>query len=313
MIMRAVISTLRSLSCLAILGALCGLPTGCATTEPENTGRVRPVAELPPAYGELWVAWREEAPDWTALRRAALEDPALTRFLVENLVLDMLAGYGRADFATPGAVLGSQFDRARAELIVIGEPSTWSLAELNAIGNGYGSAIGGQALIEIGRPSIPAVVEQLDRKEFQARGRAVDVLAELPHARRGEPALQERLRVMVVQDPEWTVRKRCVDALAARASRDTTVEAARRSISRALGDPDEAVRRTAARALIRVGDPQGIPALINFLERCEREADLRGHDAALQALRALSGRTEPSDSASWRAYWRQRNRANSGR
>ena len=312
--MRNVMPPFCSRSSLAVLFVLhLGFLAGCAASEPESTGRVRSVAELPPAYGELWVAWREKAPDWTDRRRAALADPELTRFLVENLVLDMLAGYKRADFSTPGAMAGSQFDRARAELIVIGEPATWSLAELNAIGNGYGSAIGGQALIEIGRPSIPAVVAQLDRQEFQARGRAVDVLADLPHARRSESELQERLRVMMVKDPEWTVRKRCVDALAARASRDTTVEEARRSISRALGDPDEAVRRSAARALMRVGDPQAIPALINYLERCEREADLRGHDAALEALHGLSGTREPTDSASWRAYWRDRNRANSGR
>jgi len=312
--MRPVMPTLRRRSRLVVpFALLLGLAVGCAAPEPEATGRVRSVTELPPGYGELWVAWREKAPDWIARRRVALEDPELTRFLVENLVLDMLAGYQRADFSTPGAMAGSQFDRARAELITIGEPATWSLAELNAIGNGYGSAIGGQALIEIGRPSIPAVVAQLDRDEFQARGRAVDVLASLPHARRAEPELQERLRVMMVKDPEWTVRKRCVDALAARASRDTTVEDARRSISRALGDPDDAVRRTAARALMRVGDPQAIPALINYLERCEREADLRGHDAAIEALHGLSGTHEPTDSASWRSYWKARNRSNRGR
>ena len=82
------------------------------------------------------------------------------------------------------------------------------------------------------------------------------------------------------------------------------LEATRQVLSRALTDAEPEVARAAAFALARLGDPQAIPALLNYLERSDRRADLLSYEACQRALRALSGTAEAWTPRQWRDWWR---------
>jgi HEAT repeat protein len=63
------------------------------------------------------------------------------------------------------------------------------------------------------------------------------------------------------------------------------------------------VAREAAAALAALGDPAATPALLNYLERCERAADARGQQAAAAALRTVTGEEVQGGARAWREFW----------
>ena len=125
--------------CGLLLG-LCFGWSGCGT--PTKQEPARPVAartplnDLPSAYRELWAAWIEQAAEWPLRREMALEDPGLTRFLVENLIGELITAYKAGAFTQPGADRLGQYDLIKQELAVIGAPAAGPLAELLALGVG---------------------------------------------------------------------------------------------------------------------------------------------------------------------------------
>lgn len=275
-----------------------------ACAAPEPTGEVRRVGELPPEYRDTWMAFVDEDPAWPEIRGRALEDPRLTSFLVDNLARVMLRAY------RGGAIGGAHdpsvgpFERARAELARIGAPAVPTLAELMAIGDGTAAHLCGELLAEIGSPALGYVGGLLDRDAAQERARAADLLGRLPHAGEGEEALLEALAARLADDPDWSVRKASAEALGHRAARHRVVDPTRRALSAALTDEDGEVARAAAFGLARLGDPQAIPALLNYLERTQRAADLLSHEAGQRALRALARTGEPRSPREWRDWWR---------
>jgi HEAT repeat protein len=285
---------------LSLFAAACG-----ATEARPDPGSVRPLAELPPEHAELWSAWTRNAPDWRARQRAAQADPELTAFLVDNLVRTLLRGLQRGEFTTLDSQALGPFERARAELVVLGTYATPALAELLALGNGQGPSLAADLLLEIGRPSVMPLLAQLERAENdQARQRAADLLARLPHAHQREPEVRARLIAHLERDPSWLVRKLCARALGERGARDVELDEARTALMHALVDGDSEVARAAALGLARLADPAAIPALVNYLQRSMVAAHLAGQQTAQKALLVLSGEQKARDPRGWRAWWR---------
>lgn len=284
---------------VALLAAACAAPA-------EDAGGLRRVGELPPAHRELWLAWLRDADDWPERRAAARSDPRLAAFLVDNLAREMLGAYGRGEIATRESDEHGLFERAQAELVILGPLSVPTLAELCAIGDAATAHLAGELLVEIGAPSIDYVAGLLERDEEQARRRAAELLGRLPHARSGEERVRSVLAARLAGDPDWLVRREAARALGRRGSMDVGTGEARRPLVAALGDADRAVREAAAEGLAQLEDPASIPALINYLERSEREADVGGVGTARRALRALSGGVERRDARAWREWWRSR-------
>ncbi|MDA1264402.1 MAG: HEAT repeat domain-containing protein [Planctomycetota bacterium] len=281
---------------------LLSLLAACAS-EPKSTARLRPVGELPPVYKDTWVAWVEQAADWSERREAVLADPKLASFLVDNLARTMLKSYRAGAIAGAHDLRVGPFERSRAELVRMGAHAVPTLAELMAIGDATTALLCGEQLVEIGRPSIDYVLGLLERKEPHARARAAEVLGQLPHAGAKEPAVVAAL-VAATGDAEWFVRESATEALGHRGTRATEIGPTRQALSRALMDDDPEVGRAAAFGLARLADPEAIPALLNFLERAEREADLVSYEAGQRALRALSRTQKSRSPREWRDWWR---------
>ena len=266
---------------------------------------MRSLDDIPPAYAELWRAWVAADPGWPELRAQALADRPRRDFLVDNLIRTMIASYQQSDFATTEAPRSGPYERARLELIELGEFSAPALSELMPLGNGTAALLSTDVLGQIGRPAIPAVLVQLEREDsVTARGRAADLLRTLPHGLALEDDVRSALIRRLQTDPKWLVRKTAALALGQRGSRDREVETARKALTRALSDEDPGVARAAAAGLAWLEDPEAIPALINFLQRAIRDASYPNLRIAQDALGRLSGVEESLDVAGWRSWWR---------
>jgi len=265
-----------------------------------------PMEELPEANRAIWTAWNAEDPSWPTWREQALADPRLTEFLIGNLWRQMVRAYDRSDITPAGQLEMTPFDRARAELLILGEPAAPLLVELMGTGDGVVANLSAGLLQEIGEPATLPTLAQLTRPELKARQRAAELLGHLPYARGGgEDAVKAALAASLETDEDWIVRASAAIALGQRGSRDRDTDFTRGALSRALGDDDEGVSRRAAAALAKLHDPAAIPALINYLERGFRESRLPVIRSAQRSLLGLAGETEERDVAAWRAWWRE--------
>lgn len=291
----------------------CNSPTG--GSEAAGVARRTALKDLPPAYRELVLAWRRQDPDWPLRREMALEDPGLTRFLVENLMVELIAAWQAGDFSQEGSSTRGRYDLVRGELWRIGDPAAKPLSELLALGNGQGPAIAGDVLMGLGIAGVRATSDQLLREEnTNARGRAAELLGRLPRAPDAEPLVQTRLLDLLRTDPEWIVRRHCALALALRirgfrAREEGTPDRALGALSRALVDTDPAVSKAAAVGLGIVGDVRAVPALINHLERILRSSDLNHARSVYRSLSALTGVRDLRGTAAWRDWWRLHGKA----
>jgi len=286
---------------------------GCGSTTNQE-GPVEVVTrtdldKLPIAHRELMLAWRNQTPDWPRQREMALDDPSLTRFLVENLMVELLAAWQAGSFTRRGSSESGRYEVIRRELWQIGAPVAEPMAELMAMGNGQGPAIAGDVLEGLGPAGVQAVSNHLLRTDgWSARGRAVELLARLPHGAEFEAEVQERLVELLHSDPEWIVRKHCALTLAQRSRRlggagAVTSDRALGALSRALVDPDPAVAKAAAVGLGSLGDVRAVPALINHLERILRSTDLSHTRSVYRSLSDLTGMRDLRGTTAWRDWW----------
>jgi len=279
------------------------LACSCAA-QPAKPAPVRPLAELPESHRALWEAWLARDPDWPSKRARALADPALTEFLVQNLLRVLMGTYDQAGFTTLARERLGSFERARAELIVLDAASVPYLVELMGIADSAMGDLCASILEEIGRPAVVPVTALLGRGN-QARMRAADLLGRLPSAGEAEPEVFAALARSLAEDPFWIVRSEAAQSLGQRGTRAAATAPTRAALSAALAaDADSGVREAAARALVQLEDPAAIPALIEYLERAMRDSDLRSLQIAQASLRRLSGVQQTLDPAGWRAWWR---------
>ncbi len=280
------------------------LLTACSSTSTEpEPAELTPVSELPEDYRELLHAYGRGGPEWAALREDVLRDPPRARFMAENLVLEMYRAYDQAELSRLGEERGP-FERARDELVHFGEPATPILVDLLSAKDGIVPVVASDVLARIGSPAVLPVLEVLEQGDARARRAAAELLGRLPHAGAGEDDVQRRLAVALTDDAEWLVRAQVARSLGSRGSAHRTTEVAREGLQPGLADDDSAVARESAAALGALGDPESVPALINFLERTERRDDPRGHEAAQDALRKLTGEKAWKKSREWRDFWR---------
>jgi hypothetical protein len=180
------------------------------------------------------------------------------------------------------------------------------------MGDGTAAHLCSELLAQIGRPALGYVAGMLERDVPQERARAADLLAQLPYYGDQEPALRSVLIDHLASDSDWQARKACAEALGRRGSRDIETLQARKALCRALSDEDSEVARAAAFGLARLKDPTAIPALLNYLERAHRAADLVSYEAAQRVLRSLTGSDRIRTPRQWRDFWRTRRTRPSG-
>lgn len=287
--------------------ALLALPLvfafACAAP-PGGSGRVVEVDELPELQRSLWEAWIAGGAPWEARRAQDLHDPRLARFLGDNLFRVMVRAYSSGALARRGELPGP-YERARRDLVEMGGAVAPFLVEMIEVADSVVSFLAGDVLVRMDDPQVAvAVAGRLVAEQREARRRAAELLARLPHARSREAEVNEPLMRCLAGDLEWSVRAECALALGARGARARSREAARQALEAALADPDPAVGGAACEGLVAVGDPRAVPALIDHLEALGRGRGGLGALRATQAaLVALTGASVPLDPSSWRAWW----------
>ncbi|MCZ6598024.1 MAG: HEAT repeat domain-containing protein, partial [Planctomycetota bacterium] len=293
---------LASSFALASLGAL----AACGSTANAPTELV-PLEELPAEYRSILIAYGRGGPEWEELRPAILADPDRAGFLVDNLVLEMVRAYQSSNLARLGQPDGP-YERARDELVRFADTSTPVLVDLLGAKDGVVPVIMGEVLKDIGRPCVLAVAGQLDLEDPNRRRYVVELLADLPHAGKEEDAVLSELAELLAEDREWIVRAQAARTLGFRGRRHVSTRTACAGLLRGLVDEDPTVAREAAGALGTLADPEAIPAVLNYLERTEREGDLRGNETGQGALQALTGQRGRRKARAWRDFWREHRR-----
>ncbi len=288
-----------ALACLACLAG------GCAGSRPQPVeGRVVPAGELPAPEREVWERYQAGGPDWEAERARVLADAQLSRFLVDNLLREMIRSYDHSRLSRPGEQPGP-FERAGAELVLCAARSTPALAEMLALHDGVLAFLAADLLARIGAQALDPVCAKLGHDEPEVRRRAAELLGRLPHAGDAEPRVEQSLGERAEHDTAWIVRAQAAGALGARAAQHTHKGYAAGVLARCLGDADSAVVESAAKALRVLAEPRAIPILIDALERNAGRGDLAALRATQAALRELSGQQRDRTPEEWRSWWRE--------
>lgn len=290
------------------LVAACAAPQKKPSSGAGAPGRVVGVGELPKEHADLLAAYGKGGEAWEAARERALADDALTRFLVENLTLEMVRAQ-RALGGKDSRRAQAAYDRSRLELVRFGERAVPSLVAFLEVADAVGATEAADVLERIGRPAVRATVELLERDAPETRRRAAALLARLPHSGSGreEAEIRAGLVELSEEEPEWIVRAEVARALGGRGSRDSVSEPWRNALQAMLLDSDAAVVEAAAQGLVKLGDTRAVPRLIDLLERTSRQGNLRAFQAAQGALVALTRETEKTSVEEWRRWWSREN------
>ena len=287
-------------ACLVLARACASSPSKHAST----SGRVLSASELPARERDVLDGWHKGGAAWELEREHVLADPKLARFLVDNLVREMVMAYDRSALVRSGEQAGP-FERARGELVLLSAYSTPVLVELVAVKDGIVAFLAGDVLIDIGAPANSALLRLLADASGEVRRRAAELLGKLPNAGADEPSVQSALGERIEHDHEWIVRAEAASALAARARTHAHKGYAAAVLGRALGDPDPAVVKQAGAALQTLGEPRAVPVLVRGLERAAQSGNPAGVQALQQALRSLTGVKRDLDVDEWWAWWKQ--------
>ncbi|HKJ24191.1 MAG TPA: HEAT repeat domain-containing protein [Myxococcota bacterium] len=277
---------------LTVLGA-------CAGARP--AGEVVAVGDLPAAHREVLEAYGRGGQAWEAKRAEVLADPELARFLVDNLVVELVRAHEATGGHDAARALAAR-SRARAELVRLEEVATPVLVELYERSDAVVASLVAETLVDIGRPAAVAAASLLDEPDPGTRRRAAVLFQSLPHAGRAEERIRAGL-LELTEDPVWFVRAEAGLCLGLRGARDRETAPARKRLGQLLFDADPSVAEYAARGLGALGDPQAVPALIAGLRRARGEGEVRLVQACGAALESLTG-AHSGDLAGWEAWWR---------
>jgi hypothetical protein len=287
---------------LALLGLLAG---ACSSSRPQHEpGRLVRADELPVREREVWERYHAGGAGWELERERVLADPELARFLVDNLVRELVQSYDRSRLARPGEQAGP-FERAGAELVRLAPCSTSVLAEMLALHDGIVSFLAADLLARIGCKALEPVCAKLGHEQAEVRRRAAELLGRLPHAGASEVDVEERLGARAEKDEAWIVRAQAAQALGARGALHTHKGYAAGVLARCLCDADPAVAESAAKGLRALAEPRAIPILIDALERNAARGDVAALRATQGALRELSGQSLDRTPEEWRRWWRE--------
>jgi len=287
---------------------VCACGSNAARDEPRGTedGSVVSAAEVPEAWREAFGAWMQGGEVWDDARDAALADPELRQFLIENWIIVMGRFYSGRALSARGQLPGP-FGRAQRELVALGLQSAPSLIEFVRVGDEVAAKIAEDTLVRMEEPrTCVLALVLLEDRQSNSRRRGANLLAQLPNARGDEERVREAIAALAHDDPEWTVRAQATRALGMRGVRDTVLEPTRHLLVRCLLDPDPAVHEAACRGLATLGDPLAIPALTSHLGALSRDPETRisSVQATQGALRKLSGRNVDWSPIEWERWWK---------
>lgn len=288
-----------TIALIASLACACSAPS--TKTDPQGEARVVPIAELPASQRAAWEAWQKGGAVWEIERERVKRDPELARFVVDNLVREMVKTYDRSGFARPGGAPG-RFERAQEDLVELGPHSAPVLAQLLDVPDGIVAFLASDRLIALGASSIPLVTPLLAAQRPETRRRAAELLGRLPHAGAGEVAVQKLLAGRVERDAEWSVRAESARALGTRGQAHDHKGFAMGVLVRALRDDDPGVATNAARALETLGEPAAIPKMIAPLEAAAAAGRPGVVQAIEQTLGVLAGDGKRRSIAEWRRF-----------
>lgn len=277
----------------------------CATEKRAGDSRLVAPTELPGDLRRTWETYRAGGAAWEIERERVIADPERLRFVVDNLVVEMVRSYERSRLARPGQAEGP-FERAQRELALLPAGATPVLVELLTMKDGIVAFLAADTLEKIGEPALDGVVRKLESETPEVRRRAAELLGQLPHGGAREPGIHEALGRCVRDDEQWIVRAQAARALGARGGRHDHKGYCLAVLTRALGDPDPAVAASACAGLAVLGERRAVPGLIRALERAISGGDLKGLRAVQDALRELSGIDRDLDAAHWASWWQER-------
>jgi len=280
---------------------------GCASERAPEPGasdaRIVPLGELPASYRRAWAAWQKGDAAFELERAGVERDPALTRFVVDNLLREMVRTYDRSGFARPGGEPG-RFERAQADLVAFASVSAPVLAELLRAPDGIVAFLAADRLGAIGAQAVAYVTPLLAAERLETRRRAAQLLGQLPHVGAGEIEVQQQLALRVEKDTEWPVRAESARALGSRGRRHDQRGYAAGVLLRALRDPDPAVGTSAAVGLETLGERGAMPRLVEGLAWAADQGQVGLVRAIEHALGVLAGDRRQRSLAEWRAYAR---------
>ncbi len=300
---------MRARSRFTFAASLCALAlAACRSSDGAAQPRVVSSAELPADLRATWDVYRAGGAGWEIERERVLADPERLRFVVDNLVIEMVRSYERSWLATAGEVEGP-FERSQRELALLYPGSTPVLAELLAVKDGIVAFLASDVLKRIGEPALADVARKLDDATPEVRRRAAELLGELPHGGGSEAAIHEALGRRVRSDEQWIVRAQAAQSLGLRGARHDHKGYCQAVLTRALSDSDPAVIASACIGLSELSEPRAIPALVDALERAGASGELKVVRAAQDALRALSGVDRDQEPAQWASWWTSRPRS----
>jgi len=285
---------------LVIVACVWILGPGCTSSRPS----VVPIADLPERQRAVLVDYGRGGEAWEARRAEVRADPELARFLVDNLVVELVRGFQLGSIATTGG-RPAAYERAQAELVRFADVAAPVLAALLAAPDDLAAFCALDTLKCIGRPAVEPTAEQLGAPAWKTRLRAAELLAELPHAASRESAVFDAL-CEALADEEWIVRAQAARTPGARGARAREQAPTRTVLVAALADDDPAVVRNAALGLGRLGDPAAIGPLVDVLAAGHDGGNLRLVRAAERALVDLTGRDDVRSVAGWQKIARER-------
>lgn len=156
----------------------------------------------------------------------------------------------------------------------------------------YWRLLGVELLARIGPSVLPALQQVTESSSPVERRTAAQVLGALPPSPEGL-AMLRRLAL----DSDYGVRAAALTALAGGGP-----DEARMLRERLVLDDDHFVRRSAAKALVTYPEVETAEAVIAYLERCQREEDPDGSEAAQDVLQALAGKRGVRSLAAWQNW-----------
>lgn len=247
-------------------------------------------------------AYRAEAADYQVRRDELAADPVTASWLVRMFVRDLFT-------VREGRPLGEDQDLLRAAARIVDPVESRALAEIQALGAAAVPTLVGDLLLHsqpqprelgielltrVGAPAMPALQEVARTGEPRQRRAAARALGAIGVDQNVFATLHQ-----LTGDEDYSVR---ADAL--RSLRGGGEAAQNLLIERLRDDADPFVRRVAAQSLAAFSGRAPAMALIDYLERCKRERDFPGEQAAQASLQKMAAARGPRTPDAWRAFAR---------
>jgi hypothetical protein len=247
-------------------------------------------------------AYRAGSADYPEMRAELVADPTTACWLTRIVITDLIK-------VREGRPLGEDQDLMRAAAHVTNPVEQRALAEIDALGavavptlvgdlllhpQPQPRELGIELLARVGAPALPAVEAVARTGEPRQRRAAARTMGAI-----GVDATGFAILAQMAGDADYTVR---ADALLS--LRSGGDDAQRLLLEKLRADPDPYVRRAAAKTLAHYPVQVSGLALVDYLERCEREKDRDGEKAAQESLKGLTNVRGFRTPAQWRAVLR---------